>query len=341
MTTAPGERVTFRGSLARRALGALVLSAVLGSAALFLLPSVLPVTTNRSTRATLAIIATVIVVILVWGSALWQSNTRVVVDAASVEIRRPGQLIHRWDRATSTFSSRITKRYTNGIPSGVDRTLIVDSAGRRDEVNVALTREGFTELMALLAPLSARVAAVAQAETATAFSTAPRSFSPSPAPIRRRARRAGFVAGVVAIIAIVTLGLAASGILVEDDREIALIIVAPMLGVLTVILAALAMVTAGKARSVPSRIDVGTGSVTVDGQVFIFAQQRAVQLSPPAYPRRTLVIVEGTGRKHRWLLGEPGASTRVPAILPDYPELVAAVAASAVGAENVVRLDLE
>lgn len=340
MTSAPGERVTFRGSLARRALGALVVSALLGSAALFLLPSVLPVTTNRSTRATLAIIAAVIVVVLIWGSALWQSNTRVVVDATSVEIRRPGQLIHRWDRATSLFSSRITKRYTNGIPSGVDRTLIVDSAGRRDEVNVALTREAFTELMALLAPLSARVAA-AQSETAPASSSAPRSFSPRPAPIRRRARRAGFVAAAVAVIAVFTVGLAASGILVEDDRQIALIIVAPMLGVLTVILAALAMVTAGKARSVPSRIDVGTGSLTVDGQVFIFAQQRAVQLSPPSYPRRTLVIVESTGRKHRWLLGEPGASARVPEILPDYPELVAAVAASAVGAERVVRLDLE
>lgn len=66
-----------------------------------------------------------------------------------------------------------------------------------------------------------------------------------------------------------------------------------------------------------------------------------MRLSPPAYPRRRLVVVDPTGTTRRWLLGLPGSSKRTPEILPAYPDLVAAVAAAAVGAEQIVRLDLE
>lgn len=342
MSTPSGEQVVFRGSLARRALGALVLSAILGALALFALPSFLPVTTSRSTRATLAITAAVIVVALVWGSALWYANTRVIVDRDAVEIRRPGQLLHRWERSNAAFTSRITKRYTNGIPSGVDRTLIVESPGRRDEVNVPLSREAFTELVALLSPLTEHVAV---READGIHTAAPlvgtRSFSPDATAVRRSARRAGVAAAVVVAIAVVTIAVAMSGVLVRDDREIVSVVVVPLLLVLAVILGVVALVTAARARSVPGRVDVSAGAITVDGQTFFLAQQRAVRLSPPAYPRRRLVVVDPTGTTRRWLLGLPGSSKRTPEILPAYPDLVAAVAAAAVGAEQIVRLDLE
>ncbi|MDC7803916.1 hypothetical protein [Microbacterium sp.] len=342
MSTPSGEQVVFRGSLARRALGALVLSAVLGALALFALPSFLPVTTSRSTRATLAITAAVIVVALVWGSALWYANTRVIVDRDAVEIRRPGQLLHRWERSNAAFTSRITKRYTNGIPSGVDRTLIVESPGRRDEVNVPLSREAFTELVALLSPLTEHVAVREADGIHTAASlVGTRSFSPDATAVRRSARRAGVAAAVVVAIAVVTIAVAMSGVLVRDDREIVSVVVVPLLLVLAVILGVVALVTAARARSVPGRVDVSAGAVTVDGQTFFLAQQRAVRLSPPAYPRRRLVVVDPTGTTRRWLLGLPGSSKRTPEILPAYPDLVAAVAAAAVGAEQIVRLDLE
>ena len=342
MSTPSGEQVVFRGSLARRALGALVLSAILGALALFALPSFLPVTTSRSTRATLAITAAVIVVALVWASALWYANTRVIVDRDAVEIRRPGQLLHRWERSNAAFTSRITKRYTNGIPSGVDRTLIVESPGRRDEVNVPLSREAFTELVALLSPLTEHVAVREADGTHTAASlVGTRSFSPDATAVRRSARRAGVAAAVVVAIAVVTIAVAMSGVLVRDDREIVSVVVVPLLLVLAVILGVVALVTAARARSVPGRVDVSAGAITVDGQTFFLAQQRAVRLSPPAYPRRRLVVVDPTGTTRRWLLGLPGSSKRTPEILPAYPDLVAAVAAAAVGAEQIVRLDLE
>ncbi|TGY36120.1 hypothetical protein E5344_10045 [Microbacterium laevaniformans] len=342
MSTPSGEQVVFRGSLARRALGALVLSAILGALALFALPSFLPVTTSRSTRATLAITAAVIVVALVWGSALWYANTRVIVDRDAVEIRRPGQLLHRWERSNAAFTSRITKRYTNGIPSGVDRTLIVESPGRRDEVNVPLSREAFTELVALLSPLTEHIAVREADGIHTAASlVGTRSFSPDATAVRRSARRAGVAAAVVVAIAAVTIAVAMSGVLVRDDREIVSVVVVPLLLVLAVILGVVALVTAARARSVPGRVDVSAGAVTVDGQTFFLAQQRAVRLSPPAYPRRRLVVVDPTGTTRRWLLGLPGSSKRTPEILPAYPDLVAAVAAAAVGAEQIVRLDLE
>ncbi|EXJ52132.1 hypothetical protein [Microbacterium sp. MRS-1] len=342
MSTPSGEQVVFRSSLARRALGALVLSAILGALALFALPSFLPVTTSRSTRATLAITAAVIVVALVWGSALWYANTRVIVDRDAVEIRRPGQLLHRWERSNAAFTSRITKRYTNGIPSGVDRTLIVESPGRRDEVNVPLSREAFTELVALLSPLTEHVAVREADGIHTAASlVGTRSFSPDATAVRRSARRAGVAAAVVVAIAAVTIAVAMSGVLVRDDREIVSVVVVPLLLVLAVILGVVALVTAARARSVPGRVDVSAGAVTVDGQTFFLAQQRAVRLSPPAYPRRRLVVVDPTGTTRRWLLGLPGSSKRTPEILPAYPDLVAAVAAAAVGAEQIVRLDLE
>ena len=342
MSTPSGEQVVFRGSLARRALGALVLSAILGALALFALPSFLPVTTSRSTRATLAITAAVIVVALVWGSALWYANTRVIVDRDAVEIRRPGQLLHRWERSNAAFTSRITKRYTNGIPSGVDRTLIVESPGRRDEVNVPLSREAFTELVALLSPLTEHVAVREADGIHTAASlVGTRSFSPDATAVRRSARRAGVAAAVVVAIAAVTIAVAMSGVLVRDDREIVSVVVVPLLLVLAVILGVVALVTAARARSVPGRVDVSAGAITVDGQTFFLAQQRAVRLSPPAYPRRRLVVVDPTGTTRRWLLGLPGSSKRTPEILPAYPDLVAAVAAAAVGAEQIVRLDLE
>lgn len=342
MSTPSGEQVVFRGSLARRALGALVLSAILGALALFALPSFLPVTTSRSTRATLAITAAVIVVALVWASALWYANTRVIVDRDAVEIRRPGQLLHRWERSNAAFTSRITKRYTNGIPSGVDRTLIVESPGRRDEVNVPLSREAFTELVALLSPLTEHVAVREADGIHTAASlVGTRSFSPDATAVRRSARRAGVAAAVVVAIAVVTIAVAMSGVLVRDDREIVSVVVVPLLLVLAVILGVVALVTAARARSVPGRVDVSAGAITVDGQTFFLAQQRAVRLSPPAYPRRRLVVVDPTGTTRRWLLGLPGSSKRTPEILPAYPDLVAAVAAAAVGAEQIVRLDLE
>jgi len=347
MSAPSGGRVEFRGSLARRALGALVLSVVLGAAALFLLPQLLPVTTTRSMRATLAITAAVIIVVLIWGNALWHANTRVVVDGDTVEIRRPGQLLHRWERSTSEFTSRVTKRYTNGIPSGVDRTLIVLSPGRRDEVNVPLSRERFTELVALLAPLADESSVAADAgEAEAAESRGPRTlmsrtFTPQATVLRRRARHSAVAAAVAAVIAVAVLVVALSGVLVRDDREIVTVVVMPILAVLVVVLGVLAVSASARARSVPARIDVGPGAITIDGQTFVFAHQRAVRLSPPAYPRRRLVIVDGGGARRRWLLGEPGASARVPEILPDYAELVAAVAANARGAESIVRLDLE
>jgi len=344
MSAPSGGRVEFRGSLARRALGALVLSVVLGAAALFVLPQLLPVTTTRSMRATLAITAAVIIVLLIWGSALWHANTRVVVDGDAVEIRRPGQLLHRWERSTSSFTSRVTKRYTNGIPSGVDRTLIVQSPGRRDEVNVPLSRDRFTELVALLSPLAAdssSPSAVSSAGDDAVRALAPRTFSPQATVLRRRARRSAVAAGIAALIALAVVAVAVSGVLVEDDREIAMVIVLPILVILVAIIGVLALTTSARGRSVPARIDVSPGAITIDGQTFFFAQQRAVRLSPPTYPRRRLVIVDGGGARRRWLLGEPGASAGVPEILPDYADLVAAVAANARGAESIVRLDLE
>lgn len=121
MSSIPGPPAAprvFRRGWVGAIIGAIIASAVVILIALLVIPDLLPVTTSRGVRATLALAVAVIGVGLVWFSAFWLRNIRVEVTPDAVEVRRPGQVLHRIERQGTEFSGHVTKQRTNGIPTG-------------------------------------------------------------------------------------------------------------------------------------------------------------------------------------------------------------------------------
>lgn len=149
----PGERVFHRNPL-RSAVGAVVLSAVLSAATLFLLPRFLPGTMKISTRGVVVLVVAIALTVAVFAGFFWFRNIRIVVRPHEVEIGKPGSR-ETFARATTAFRSKITEHRTNGLPSGTTRALVVHTGDR--EITIELpgyTRPLFNELMATLNPIA-------------------------------------------------------------------------------------------------------------------------------------------------------------------------------------------
>lgn len=327
------ERV-FRRHPARAAIGALVLSAALSTATLFLLPRLLPRTMDLSTRGLVVAVVAIALTAAVVVSTFWLRNMRVAVRPDSVEIGRPGAR-ETYDRATTGFRSLITEHRTNGLRSGVTRALIVHSAGREITVELpGFTRATFNELMAALVPVAAPRLAD-PVDEARARAHLPTVFTVDAAGERRLANRLLFVALVFFATAIATVLLTLSPGFLEGDLS-ALILIAPMTALGGVAFGIASGLRRRVARSAPAQVTLTHHGIRIDDVDHPYAALTRLWLTPPAYPTRRLRIAPTSGRPVTHTLASP----RI-AMTPDYSDFLLALRADTTPHPGLISLDLE
>ena len=330
---ASGERV-FRRHPLRSAVGAILLSAALSAATLFLLPQFLPRTMNISTRGLLVLVLAIALTVAVFAGFFWFRNIRIVVRPDTVEIGKAGSR-ETFPRATTAFRAKITEHRTNGLPSGTTRALIVHSGAR--EITIELpgySRPLFNELMATLNPITQPVFEDPVA-AARAGAQLPTQFTIDATGERRLAARitiAAVVSGVIALGA--GLLFAVPGFL--DSELSALILLAPFAALAAIGLGIAAGQRHRVVRSVPAHVSVDSHGIRVDGVDHPYAQLSRIWLTPPAYPVKRLRLQRAAGKTTSHLL----ASSRV-TISPDYGDLLLAVRARTAHLPGLLSLDLE
>lgn len=328
-----GERV-FRRNPLRSAVGAIVLSAVLSAATLFLLPRFLPSTMNISTRGTLVLVVAIALTVAVFAGFFWFRNIRIVVRPDAVEIGKAGSR-EMFARATTAFRSKITEHRTNGLPSGTTRALIVHTGDR--EITIELpgySRPLFNELMATLNPITQPVFEDPVA-AARAGAQLPTQFAIDATGERRLATRFTIAAVVFLVIAIGFGLLIAVPGFVESDLS-ALILFAPFAAVAAIGFGIGAVQRRRVVRSIPAQVSIDTHGIRVDGVDNPYTQLSRIWLTPPAYPVKRIRLQRAGGKTTTHLL----ESSRV-GITPAYGDLLLAVRARTAHLPGLLSLDLE
>lgn len=330
---AAGERV-FRRHPARTAVGAIVVSAMLSAAALFILPQFLPRLMDLSTRGAIVLVVAIALTAAVWVGAFWLRNIRVVVGPDAVEIGRPGNR-ETYSRATTAFRSRITEHRTNGLPSGTTRALILHTAGR--EVTIELpgfTRATFNELMAMLNPI-APPPMTDPVEAARARAQLPSSFTVDSSGERRLATRLTIAATVMLIVAALVGALALTPGFLDGELS-ALVLLVPFAVLAAIPLAIGAIQRRRVLKAIPARISVNHHGIRFDDLDVPFAQLTRIWMTPTGYPVRRLRLERAAGRSSAHVLG----SSRVQ-MSPDYADFLLAVRAETAHTPGLLQLDLE
>ena len=330
---APAERV-FRRHPLRSALGAIVLSAVLSAAALFILPQFLPRLMPTSTRGLIVLIVAVALTIAVFAGFFWFRDIRVIVRPDTVEIGRAGNR-ETFPRATTAFRSKVTEHRTNGLPSGTTRALVVYSGDR--EITVELpgyTRTMFSELVAELNPI-AQPPAADPVEAARARAHLPSSFQVDATAERRLAAR---LTGAAVAFFVVTLGAAALAAIPGflDSELSALILIAPMAALGAIGFTIGAVQRRRLVRSIPAHVTVSAHGIRIDDADHPYTQLTRIWMTPPAYPVKRIRFERAGGKRTTHLLESP----RV-AITPEYGDLLLAVRAQTSHLPGLLSLDLE
>ena len=333
VSVAPAERV-FRRHPLRIALGALVLSAVLSTAALFIIPVLLPRTMNISTRGQIVLAAAIALTIAVWVGAFWLRNIRVIVRPDTVEIGRPGGT-QSYPRATTAFRSKVTEHRTNGLRTGTTRALVVWTDGRETLIDLpGYSRTMFNELMAELAPI-AQPPAADPVTAARERAKLPTMFRLDAAAERRVGRGSLITAIVLFAVAAVVGVLALSPGFLEGELS-ALVLLIPFAAVAAIGFAIGAALRYRTARSTPSQIAIGHHSIRLDETDLPYAQLSRIWLTPPAYPVQRIRLDRAGGRGMTVIVG----STRV-TMTPSYEEFLQALRSETAHLPGLISLDLE
>ncbi|MGJ0389987.1 hypothetical protein [Microbacterium sp. CGR1] len=328
-----GERV-FRRHPGRALVSAVLLSAALSAAALFILPQFLPRGMNISTRGTIVLVVAIALTLLIFGSTFWLRNTRVVVRADSVEVGRPGSR-EVFDRATTGFRSKITEHRTNGIRSGITRALIIHNGGREITVELAgFTRATFNDLMAMLNPIASPPTADPVA-AARERAQLPSSFTVDSSGERRLVSGLTIGAVVLLIVAALVGALAASPGFLDGELS-ALVLVVPLAGVAGIGLAIGAFQRRRVLKAIPARITVSHHGIRFDDVDLPFAQLTRIWLTPAGYPVRRIRFERAAGRATSHVLGSPRVQ-----MTPEYTAFLLAVRAETAQHPELLRLDLE
>lgn len=328
-----GER-TFRRHPARVAVGAIVLSAALSAAALFILPHFLPRLMDLSTRGTIVLVAVVALTAAVWVGAFWFRNIRVVVGPEVVEIGRPGNR-ETYSRAMTAFRSKITEHRTNGLPSGTTRALILHTAGREITIELpGFTRTTFNELMAVLNPI-APPPVTDPVEAARARAHLPSSFTVDSSGERGLASRLTIAAIALLIVAVLGGVLAATPGFLDGELS-ALVLLVPFTGVAGIGVAIGAVQRRRVLKAIPAHISVSRHGIRFDEAEVPFAQLTRIWLTPTGYPVRRIRFERAAGRSTTHVLG----SSRVQ-MSPDYSDFLLAVRAETAHLPGLLQLDLE
>ena len=355
---APTERV-FRQSQTRKIISAIFVIAILAVLAFLFIPKFLPNTMTHALRFTVAGVLVAVVAFIMLGSALVWTNMRVVVTPTTVEVRRPGKVLHTWDRAVTGFSTHIVKHSTNGIPTTTERSLIAHYPGGETKVTFnAMSRSAFNEMYALLTAESRAAMAQAEAQAlgaagqdgaeaagsahAQQFAAAPmtpsrglpRTFTANLAPMRKRGRVALIVAGVVAVIA---AGLTYLGLQSPDDFAL---LMAPFIAWFVAVVCVLVWLgTVTEGRKYPKVTEVGSGGITIDGTVYPYSGLSRIWVTPETYQQRRLQLVGPTGVRKKYSYG---AATPKPDVqpMPEWAELVRTLQMATAHNPGLVSFDL-
>ncbi|WP_194764341.1 hypothetical protein [Microbacterium sp. UFMG61] len=324
----------FRRHPVRSAVTALVLSAVLSAAALFILPRMLPRTMDLDTRRIIVLVAAIVVTGLVFTSMLWLRNTRIVVRPATVEIGRAGNR-ETYDRATTAFRSKITEHRTNGIRSGITRALVVYSAGREITVELpGFTRSTFNELMAVLTPIAPAKPAD-PVEAARVRAQLPSSFRVDSSKERVLATGLTIAAVVLLIVAAAVTAVAFTPGFLDGELS-ALVLLIPTAGVAGIGLAIGAAQRQRVLKRIPAHVSISHHGIRLDDVDLPFAQLTRIWLTPTGYPVRRIRFERAEGRSTTHILG----SNRVQ-MTPDYGDFLLALRAETSTRPELLRLDLE
>lgn len=319
----------FRRSLVGAAIQALVVSVVIVVAAIVVVPGLLPISTSRTTRATLTAVVIAVLLVAVWGSLLWLRNLSVIVTTERVTIRRPLGEVAAFARNETRFGSTVTQNRVNGMPSSVTRTLI--ARGPHGETRLDLTgfsRSTFNALIATVSPLAEAV------PDAVPRSVEAVTFTLDATGLRARGRK---IAWAAVFTGAVSLGASAVGFRAHDDTlRVVGCAVAIFVFVLTFGLAIGAAQIASQARRHPARVTVSGIGVSIDGTDHPYASLSRIWVTPTAYARSSIQIIDQDGCRSTWPLVAPGVS-----LSPDYLVFVHALRIATHHHPGLVALDLE
>ncbi|MFK4789813.1 hypothetical protein [Microbacterium sp. ZW T5_56] len=350
---APTERV-FRQSQTRKIISAIFVIAILAVLAFLFVPKFLPNTMTHALRFTVAGVLVAAVAFLMLSSALVWTNVRVVVTPTTVEVRRPGKVLHTWDRSVTGFSTHIVKHSTNGIPTNTERMLIAHYPGGETKVSFnAMSRNAFNEMYALLTAESRAAMAQAEAQSRALagqpvvdptgapmtrqFAPAPglpRTFTANLAPMRKRGRVALIIAAIVAVIAAALTYLG-----VQSLDEFTLLMASFIAWFVAVVCVLIWLGTVTESRKYPTVTEIGAAGITIDGTVYPYSGISRIWLTPETYQQRRLQLVGPTGVRKKYsygaAVGKPDAQP-----MPQWGELVRTLQVATAHNPGLVSFDL-
>lgn len=305
------------------------------------------------------LIALVPVALVAWWTLVWQ-NRSLAVTPTAVEVRRGSKVTQQFDRATTRFGSHVTQQRSYGMKTGAVRSLVAMPQGASKPVQVTvpgLSKNDFNELYASLVPLDVPHAP-AQAPAAAAPWAAPGStpqgqpqspqlhpqeasptWAPGGAPASQLQSQSQSQAQPQSPAA---APWAAPGATPQQQPGGQPAYPQPgagqPAGAAPSSFAPRRDWAGGSGRKVPERIDVSAGLLVVDGEQLPFASLRSIQLTPPAYDRRTLTVRASDGGTRSWSLGRNGSDEETP--WSTYTGLIDALRHAAVGYPGLVTFDL-
>ena len=328
-----GERA-FRRHPARAVVSAILLSAVLSAATLFILPQFLPRRMDLSTRGMIVLAVAIALTLVVFVSILWLRNTRIVVRPDQVEVGRAGNR-EVYDRATTAFRSKITEHRTNGLRSGITRALIIEKAGREITVELpGFTRATFNDLMATLNPI-APPPATDPGAPAPGRAQLPASWTVASSGARRLANGLAIGAVVLLVVAAAVVVLALQPGFLDGELS-ALVLLVPFAGLAGIVLAIGALQRRRVLKAIPAHITVSHHGLRLDDVDLPFSQLTRIWLTPPGYPVRRIRFERVAGRATVHVLGSPRVQ-----MTPEYTALLLALRAETAQHPEMLRLDLE
>ena len=323
---------TFRRTYLRAAVVTAGLSAALATGVGLLVLLTLPRGTVGGTRTTLAIVAAIVVIVVVWLSFLWVRNIRVVVTDRHVDVWRPLVRLHSWDRSSTRFRVILTEDRTRTIRPARGRALVaIDPDGTTTAVTLTgFDGRTFAALVATLMPSAAR-------SDRTPFdsqypSTGASEFRIDVGELRGVvARRLTIAGGLIAtLLAAGALHLLGPG--VELD---AVGFAIPAVGGASVAgMLAGAAATARTVHAIPEIVRVSSNGLELDGVAHAFDSLRSIQVAPSTYATKRIVLTDLTGRRTAFTLG---TGTRM---TPDYGQFVRALIESSAVTPGLVTFDL-
>lgn len=324
----------FGPPILNRLVTALVTMGALTLVAVFMLPNFYPNTFSRATRATftltvigLACIGTLIVI-------FWVTNRRIVVTDDRVEVRRPGQLLNSWDRATTGFGTEVTVHRTNGMRTATARTLIVGTAQGQTKVVVpGISRNSFNEMIAILNPVRP-----VQDPAAPLARVRGQVFTPNRAPVGASMRKL-FWASLIVLVASLAIGFGGSVANPDEDAQIMIIAIAGMGGVVAIFLALAGLAARTRYRAIPTSLQAGPGWLRIDETTYPFPTLSSIQVSPPTYDSRKLIIKPVSGRQRMWQMN--GTARKGEPVFEEWSAFIGEVVNAAAGTPGLVQLDLD